>query len=313
VSFTVQTASNVVSLVQHTGKDAGTATSSSLAFNANNSAGSAESNRQSDKLLQVRPEPCKCRSGCSASRCRGTQHGGDITRTLPLQLTFLGSRNFGQGNIHKVITIDTPHLGSPLATNLLMSQNNCVRNLLAFGGMPSFQSVQVVTSMGPGALTLPAAVGDLVDSPTSQALLNINTAGQGSHPLPTALIAGIVNSTNLAGLANTNTLGFAIHSYCGTILSNPLAVNLTPTGWPTVFGEENDAIVGQTSQLANLNADPGQLFSNDGSGRGFLHTPGVEPLGFLGPTVLDPGLVPSQVITLLNTPVSSQVFHLLNP
>jgi len=39
VSFTVQAANNVVSLVQHTGKDAGTATSSSLAFNANNSAG----------------------------------------------------------------------------------------------------------------------------------------------------------------------------------------------------------------------------------------------------------------------------------
>jgi len=110
--------------------------------------------------------------------------------------------------------------------------------------------------MGPAALTLPGAVGDLVDSPTSQALLNINTTGQGPHPLPTALIAGVVNSTNLAGLANTSSLGFAIHSSCGTFLSNPVAVDLTPTGWPTLFGEDNDAIVGRTSQLANLTRHP---------------------------------------------------------
>jgi hypothetical protein len=122
-----------------------------------------------------------------------------------------------------------------------------------------------------------------------------------------------MNSTNLAGLADTNSVGFGIHSICGTLASNPLAVNLTPTGWTTVFGEANDAIVGLSSQLNNLSADPGQLFTNDGSGRGFVHSPGTERLGFLGPSVLDPSAVPSQVINLLNTPISSQVFHLLNP
>jgi hypothetical protein len=90
-------------------------------------------------------------------------------------------------------------------------------------------------------------------------------------------------------------------------------VNLTPTGWTTVFGEANDAIVGLSSQLNNLSADPGQLFTNDGSGRGFVHSPGTERLGFLGPSVLDPSAVPNQVINLLNTPISSQLFHLLNP
>jgi len=55
------------------------------------------------------------------------------------------------------------------------------------------------------------------------------------------------------------------------------------------------------------------IFTNDGNGHGFVHSPGSEQLGFLGPSVLDPGPVPTQVITLLNTPVSSQVFHLLNP
>jgi pimeloyl-ACP methyl ester carboxylesterase len=240
--------------------------------------------------------------------------GGEIIRTLPLeplQATFLGDRHLGQGNVHKTITIDSPHRGSPLATDLLMSQNNCVRNILASGGRPSFQSVQVVTSLGPATPPVQGGVGDLVDSPTSQALLNI--ASPGSHPLPTALIAGTLNSTNLAGLADTSSIGFGLHSVCGTVASNPLAVNLTPASWTTVFGEANDAIVGLSSQLNNLSADPGQLFTNDGSGRGFVHSAGTERLGFLGPSVLDPSAVPNQVINLLNTPISSQVFHLLNP
>jgi len=245
--------------------------------------------------------------------------GGDIVRTLPLQqglfqvnasANFLSNLNFGQGILHKVITIDTPHLGSTLATQLLNGQNNCVANLLALGGMPVFGAVQVVTSIGPATLALPGAVGDLVDSPQSQALVNINNPTQQFVPVRTALVVGTINSNNLASLA-TDSTATSIHATCGSVASNPLAVNLTPTGWPAVFGTEpndaSDSIVGLTSQLDGLSADPGAVFD------GNVHSPGTEQLGFAGPSVLDSGPVPNHVIQLLNTPVTSVVFHPLNP
>lgn len=52
--------------------------------------------------------------------------GGDIARTIASLTQFLSdpnNPNFGQGSIHKVITIDSPHLGSPLATKLLDANN----------------------------------------------------------------------------------------------------------------------------------------------------------------------------------------------
>lgn len=242
--------------------------------------------------------------------------GGDISRTLPLitnsslGITVVGgpddffTNTFGQGSIHKLITIDTPHLGSPLATQLLNGQNGCVAKLLASKGKPAFASVQVAVG-GLAALAIPAAVGDLVDSPPSQALQNIAVSGQ--HALPTALIAGTANVTNFAGLG-TDPAALTLHSTCGTIFRNPLALNLDPMDWPSVFGgESNDAIVGLASELNGLNPDPFAVFD------GNVHSPGTEKLGFLGPSVMDAGPVPTQVINLLNTPITTTIFHLLNP
>ena len=239
--------------------------------------------------------------------------GGNITRTLPLQQSalqvdpsknFLSVLNFDQGVVHKLITIDTPHLGSPLATQLLQSQNSCVANLLALANKPAFGSVQALTSTG--SFTVSGAVGDLVDSPQSQALKNTNNPSQPSIPVRTALIAGTANGTNWSTLATDGTATF-IRATCGTAASNPLANNLTPDAWPSIFGDQSDAIVGLNSQLDGLNADPGSVFD------GNVHSPGIEKLGFAGPSVTDSGPAPMQVITLLNTPVASALFHRLNP
>src|SRR5205823_5091064 len=209
--------------------------------------------------------------------------GGDISRTLAFQLpfslqsSFLSDTTFGQGSVHKLITIDTPHLGSPLATQLLQGTNSCVANLLAIGGMPTFGSVQIVVPPGPATVPLQGAVGDLADSPMSQALQNISSPGQ--HPLPTALIAGTVNGSNLVGLSGSGTAA-AIRAVC----SGPVSANLTPTAWPTIFSNQpNDAVVSLNSQLNGLSADPGAVFD------GNVHSPGIEELGFTGPSVLDLG------------------------
>lgn len=239
--------------------------------------------------------------------------GGDIARTLPLHTSFIriiGSDNdffsdlsLGQGYIHKLITIDTPHLGSTLATQMLQGQNSCVANALALAGLPAFLSVQVAAQGG--TLPFSGAVGDLTDSP-SQALQNI--AAPGRRTLPTAFLAGTANFSNLSGLVN-NGVALSLHVTCGLTARDPLALNLTATDWPSVFGgQANDIIVGLPSQLNGLTTpDPNSVFD------GKIHSAGVLKLGFSGPTVLDSGPMPTQVINLLNTPVTNPLFHPLNP
>src|SRR6202034_1189105 len=72
--------------------------------------------------------------------------GGVITRTLENSTYFTGISNFGNGEIHKVITIGTPHLGSPAATDMLVSSppaasNECLRSIFAKNGNLALYSV----------------------------------------------------------------------------------------------------------------------------------------------------------------------------
>ena len=50
--------------------------------------------------------------------------GGDIMRTVASLPTFLSADTYGVGPIDKLITIGTPHLGSPLAIQLLQEGDN---------------------------------------------------------------------------------------------------------------------------------------------------------------------------------------------
>lgn len=221
--------------------------------------------------------------------------GGDIARAMILLPGFLSDSTFGQGSIHKLITIDTPHLGSPIASALSTSETGgCVENLLALDGKFVFNTVQLD---GSSVLTN-GAILDLATS--SQALGAI--AIQNPHPLPTALIAGIY--TNFTGLSPDSSFIGKVCSHLG----DPLAEDLTPTAWPKLFNPQgndpndgnNDAIVSETSQLNGLSS----LFVF----QGVVHSPGTEGLGFLPPSVLDPDSatgIPSAVISLLNTAVNN--------
>jgi pimeloyl-ACP methyl ester carboxylesterase len=240
----------------------------------------------------------------------GHSMGGVLTRTLPLTAGYFSDANFDQGLIHKVITIDTPHLGSPLAALLLGSNSDCVREFLANHEDYSFESVTMNGALG----LVPGAVGDVegngvaVDSSLSGALKAI--ARTGPQPLPTALIAGVY--TNFASLNCTIcTANYIVHK-CGSN-GDPLGNMFTSTAWPLIFGpagnNNNDAIVGQTSQLNGLSSN----FVHSG----LLHSAGTEDLSFTGPTVLDPASAPNPVATdvikLLNTPVTQSSFTSLNP
>lgn len=237
--------------------------------------------------------------------------GGLITRVLALQPTFLSSNTLGQGNIHKLITIDTPHLGTPLAIQLLSSQNNCVRRVLASNGNVSFTSVTM------SGKTISGAVGDLEGDGFggSLSVWLQNIANQGQHSLPTAVIAGVENNANLAGLGTSGN-ALLLRLLCDYVQvtglgpHDPLAHALTPNLWPSIFGQGSDATVPIASEINGLNNTSFAYFAN-----GFVHSGGMESLGFTGPAVLpslsdesnfSPATLqesPNKVIDLLNTPL----------
>jgi len=220
--------------------------------------------------------------------------GGDITRTLPTVKNFYSSNTFALGTVHKVITIATPHWGSPLATMLLANNNECVRGILATDGSPSFTSVTFVngTRTTGGVADLE---GDGFGGSLSAALLRLQNPIL--HPLPTALIQGIESQSQLDGLDTSSTAAF-IRLFC---LGDSLAADLTSTGWPTIFNQDSDSIVPALSQVAGLSG--GVVVE------GVIHSASAEALGFGPPAELDAdGGVPNTVIDLLNTPITNSTY-----
>ena len=220
--------------------------------------------------------------------------GGDITRTLPSITQFYHPITFTLGFVHKVITIGTPHWGSPLATMLLTSSNECVRGVLATNGSPSFTSVTFKngTKTSGGVADLQ---GDGFGGGLSAALQKLQNPIP--HALPTALIQGLESQSQLDGL-NSSSAAQAIRLLCFT---DPLAKDLTSSGWPKIFGQESDSIVPALSAVAGLS-----IFT---VANGVIHSQSSEELGFGPPAELDAaGGIPDTVIDLLNTPVNSSTY-----
>ena len=220
--------------------------------------------------------------------------GGDITRTFPQVKGFYGNTTLGLGGVHKLITIGTPHWGSPLAPHLLDHNNQCVRGVLATSGSPSFTSVTfkngASASGGVGDLQGDGFGGGL--SPALQALQNPIP-----HPLPTALIQGLESQSQLDGL-DSSSVAAAIRILC---FGDYLAAHLTSKGWPQIFNQDSDSIVPALSEVAGLT----DFTEVDG----VIHSSSAELLGFGPPAELDAaGDIPATVTNLLNTPVTNAVY-----
>lgn len=224
--------------------------------------------------------------------------GGDVSRTMPLAQGFLTDNTYGLGPIDKLITVGTPHFGSPLATDLLQDANACTRRLMALNGNVSFFTV---TQSG---AAINGAVGDLQGDGFGGGLSGALSAFQGSQlPFPMATVSATENAGNLAGLNCSGCNASHLHAICGTnpFAKNPLALALTPQGWPGIFGQPSDSVVPLASEL------------NGGSGTpfdGVIHSAGMERLNFNGPTELDGNSnIPSRVIDLLNEASNGSDFH----
>ncbi len=233
--------------------------------------------------------------------------GGTVTRKLEYLDQYTDGSSFGMGNVHKLITIGTPHLGSPLANQLL--QDSCVQGIFAFGGR---FAISTVTAAG---VPTTGGVGDLQgdgfnDSQLSNALLEIGNSTP--HEVPTFPIAGTMIASATPP-SNTSALNctFCNASIIRSCSSSALAANLTPLGWPSVFGappnNASDAIVPLNSQL-NGNLSYPQV-------NGLVHSAGLADLDFTGPGELDPAsavnTIQAAVVQALNLSVQSSQFILL--
>jgi hypothetical protein len=135
----------------------------------------------------------------------------------------------------------------------------------------------------------------------------ISAIQSGAGPLiPTALIAATTTPANTASL-DTTFAPWIIRKICGR---EPVAGRFTAQGWRTEFGanhagEDNDGIVGLSSQLNGFPATPA-----GNPVAGLIHSAGLHKLGFSGPTELDSATaIQTLIVTLLNEPVTGPDFH----
>ena len=215
--------------------------------------------------------------------------GGDVARAMAVMPFYLARDNYDKGVIHKMITLDTPHRGTPVANRLLQANteenNGCFRIGLAIAGHWSY-----LMATGSFGFTN-GAVGDLqVGSPELQLL--------GESTIPTARIAAQYLNWGTVGR------GFLTH-ICKFLDSHSLLAKQltdTPTRWPAVFTDSddpvnhpNDGLVSVTSQLNGVFGEilPGSI----------QHSTGIQVMGFTSTSVLESGSgAAARVISLLNEP-----------
>jgi pimeloyl-ACP methyl ester carboxylesterase len=211
--------------------------------------------------------------------------GGLVTRDMTLDPRFLAVANFKKGLVHKLITIGTPHNGSPLVNELNQSSPLCK------------------ALFGRAGQKVAGAVQDL--SVGSSFLTKVNGSQQPSS-LKAHAIVGIASTSQQA--TSESGLGLITTFVCKNVL---------PSGYFVLYGgDASDLLVPETSQ--HFNFFPATTFETVSD---TIHS--VAPLFFpLGPDELnrvlgvtgslllnplpasDPAIDPNRVINGLNTPIS---------
>ncbi len=160
--------------------------------------------------------------------------GGLMVRFSETLADFTQRGAFGAAKVHKLITIGTPHQGSPLALDVVLGSpqppqgivpqgpnNNCTRTFLAENGSVSFTTVAIGTTAS--FTNWSGAIGDLQGDGNGGSLsAAINAIQQGTGPtVPTALIAGTMDP---GPQGNMRSLGC---SACGRIIFGAIVEPLT--------------------------------------------------------------------------------------
>lgn len=201
--------------------------------------------------------------------------GGLIARDMvPDTPNYFTSANYNAGWIHKLITIDSPHAGTELATRLNDSGSLC-KALFASAGNP-----------------VAGAVADLDSTSTGTGLINRLNQGPSATTSAHVIVGQSNPSQEELNFVNYQNLPF-ISSVCGL---------LPPMGFEALFKGPSDLLVPINSQQAVVINGP-----NNGCSDSFgatcvfdvIHA-AVSPL-LLGPAVLDSSDTEQAVLGLLNT------------
>ena len=230
--------------------------------------------------------------------------GGLISDTMPTLPSFKTPNNYGQGIIHKLITVDTPYQGSPFAAGLEPSSFACKRWMNKFGAVVG------------------GAVDDLV--PGSPFLQNFNPTptGYAKHAIASYVTTDqaqfaeiLINGLFLAG--NTNPLTAGVVDACYSVFKTPFdsapptftfTPYFAPVGDP--YDGASDLIVSVVSQLGPY--IPGSTAERtNGLAHSHLVLPFMNLTAIPGSLDSDVGTLypnPVNALSLLNSPTKSFVF-----
>jgi pimeloyl-ACP methyl ester carboxylesterase len=222
----------------------------------------------------------------------GHSMGGLVSRAMATESDFFEAETLTGGYIHKLITVGTPHLGSPYADEMAKPENDCPRRLANFSG-DGFVT-EVITADGqsvPGAL-LELHNIEGANATGNLALQRINLTIL--RPLNTAMIAGVMSSQQLKGLDGPSTGASVLKAAC---TGASLPHFLTSTTFPELMGPQSDGLVTETSAFDGM---PGsEIFIA-------VHSHYTTLMGFGRPDLIEPSSgVPQRVFQLLRTPATT--------
>jgi hypothetical protein len=152
---------------------------------------------------------------------------GGAFKDCDFPLKYFNVLNMNRGFVHRLITIGTPHEGSPLANALFNNRNKLCWNFRRFG--PLFEETSTLSISG-------GAVEDLAT--TSGAIAALKVAGD--PPFAVHHIIGTATSADETAMNNTMVKQVR---RCGSIL---------PEDIRTLFGGDSDLVVSATSQRRGL-------------------------------------------------------------
>ena len=229
--------------------------------------------------------------------------GGLISNNLVKEPAWATPDNYGTGYIHKLITVDTPYQGSPLAINTAKSSPSCKQELAGKG------------------LVVATAIRDLIPTSTFLQNFTIPSGLYYKHAIASYVTAEQSTSAGnsidnldlfIAGLSNP------VYSECFEIFNAPVGNGPPNFSFPTYFltpgdpykGESN-LVVSVLSQLGPA-AQPFTVGSTAHTTSGLAHSHAVLPVfgkvilpGSLDANIGTPLANPDLGIALLNSSVTS--------
>lgn len=228
--------------------------------------------------------------------------GGLVSRAASQDPRFYRNFPFGRGPVHKMITLDTPHLGSEFASKLSTSSSKCQNAFTDHGKIVG----KNISDM---------AIG-------SSLLSNLSTKSTAIH-LPTHAVVGIASTTQMqvaedAFFKTSFNKSFWLHTlYCPDLLPQG--------GFSELLSPVNDLVVSDRSQRASGLGINGSVPNS--VVLGVIHVvdtsffpQGPDVLGEdvvndqVGDAIVGPqNVITNHVIDLLNTPVNTSSYGPILP